>query len=368
MKIFKTLPILFIMTLTLGFAKAEEDQLTLDQILERYTEVVGGWDNIKAIQNIVFSEGLYEEGDFSHDGAEMSMGRPWFKLVGNKNHPERYMEGYDGSAWEYFGNPRVVVRTEGKSSAAIRHYAGVERPLFDYRSKGSEAELLGEVEFDGQDVYVIKLTRRDGYIEQFYMNKETYLIAAVGGESAIHAFGDKVSKLTRISDYRLLGGVLIAHHFETIQLPEEKPLDSMQWGKVEINVELPADWFSPPVFERTPLEKLIEDLYSQKTDFISMMWTYDEFRLAYPDIDTNTALNIAGFQTLKWGQIENAIALLERNARDNPSSAETRFGLGRAYRTAGRLDEAREQFNLALEFDPEYGRAKSALEEMDEDQ
>lgn len=350
-------------------AFSQDETLTLDQILERYTLAIGGWDTIKAIENIVYSEGLYVEGDFSFDGAAMSMARPYYKLVGDKTDPEGlggYMEGYDGSAWEYFGDPRVVIRTEGASSAAIRHYAGVEPPLFDYASKGSKAELLGEVQFDGQDVYVIKLTRRDGYVEQLYLNKETYLIAAVGGESPIHAFGEAVRKLTRLSEYQSHNGFLVAHRDETVQMPEGTPLGYMLWGKIEVNVELPEDWFSPPEFKRTPLEKLVEDLYSQKTDFVSMMWTYDEFRLAYPDLNTNTAMNIAGFQILKWGQVENAIALLEVNARAYPDSAETRFGLGRALRTAGRLEDAREQFNLALEFDPEYRRAKSALEEMDE--
>lgn len=342
------------------------EPLTLDEIITKYIEAIGGRENIEKLQNLVYKKGLYREGDFSSDKAAMSVARPYFKLVGDKSNLDGYLEGYDGSAWEYFGDPKVVVRTTGNPSAAIRHYAGVERPLYNYKAKGSNAEYLGEGDLDGVKVYIVKLTRRDGYVEHFYINRETFLVDASGGEAPIHAFGEAVGHLTRISDYRPLAGVLIAHRFETVEAATGEPLDSMQWQEIEANADLPGDWFSPPVVEQTAEEKLIQSLYDQRTDFTAMIWTYEEFRLAYPDFDTSTALNIAGFQALKMGQVETAVKLLERNAVDNPASAETRFGLGRAYRTAGRVDEAREQFQKALELDPGYDRPRRALAEMEE--
>jgi len=367
MRFLKTLGVLLILLLSFGSVGAGEDQLTLDQIIERYTEAIGGVENIKKIENLVYSQGKYREGDYVGSGqAMMSMARPWFKLVGDKNRPNSFMEGYDGSAWEYFGNPRVVIRTDGPPSEAIRHYAGVERPLFEYWKKGSSAVLLGETTLGLIPVYVIKLIRRDGHIEQFYLDKESFLALAVGGEAPIHAFGPEVETLTRLMDYREVAGVLIAHRNETVHMPGGEPFASMQWGKVEANVVLPDDWFSPPEFTRTREEKLIEDLYGQRADWTSILWTYEEFRRGFPEIDTTTPVNIAGFQILKMGQVENAIRLLEINTKDNPDSAETRFGLGRAYRTGGRFEEAKEQFEMALEINPAYERAKKALEELED--
>jgi len=332
-----------------GFAGAG-GELTLDEIIARYVEAIGGSENIEHLQNLYYKKGLYQEGDFSSDRATMTVARPYFKL---------------GSAWEYFGDPKVVVRTTGNPSAAIRHYAGVERPLYHYKEKGSSAEYLGEGDLDGEKVYIIKLTRRDGYREFFYLNQETFLVSASGGEAPIHAFGEAVGHLTRISDYRPLAGVMVAHHFETVETATGEPLDSMQWVDVEANADLPDDWFSPPDVKQTPIEKLIQSLYDQRTNFTDMIWTYEEFRLAYPEVDTNTALNIAGYQALKMGHVENAVKLLERNVQDNPGSAETRFGLGRAYNTAGKKEEAREQLLKALALEPNYERAKKALEDLD---
>ncbi len=66
----------------------------------------------------------------------------------------------------------------------------------------------------------------------------------------------------------------------------------------------------------------------------------------------------------KMGAVDTAIALLEQNAEDYPRSANTRFGLGRAYKTAGRLSEAEAEFRAALAADPDHTRSQAALESM----
>lgn len=346
-------------------------ELAVDQIIDRHIQARGGLERIKAIQNLVYSNGQYQEADYLSDGtASMSLGRPFLKLVGDKNNtnnfPNGFMEGYDGSAWEWFGDPGIVIRTVGEASEAIRHYAGVDGPLVDYKAKGSTARLVGEVELDGHDVYVIELTRRDDFVEQFYINKETFLIDASGGSAPIHAFGDDVISLTRIGDYRAVAGVQIPHRFGSVQLPSGETLSSMQWGKVEANVDLPDDWFSPPKFERNAYQLFIEHMFGQRDDIGAVMWTYHEFRLAYPDVDTSDAAQIAGYQILKMGQIENAIALLEQNARDYPNGANAHFGLGRAYQTAGRMVDARASFERALQLDPEHERAARGLSALNQ--
>ncbi|MDH3647607.1 MAG: tetratricopeptide repeat protein [Gammaproteobacteria bacterium] len=344
-------------------AAARPDTVTVDEIVARHIEAIGGEEAIRNLQNLVFGGGLYEEEGYSSDGnATMSLGRPFFKLVGDKT--SGYAEGYDGAAWEWFENPGIVVRTVGKASEAIRHYAGVESPLLDYREKGSSARLIGETELDARAVFVIQLERRDGFIEQFYIDKNNYLINASGREAPIHAFGDSVTRLNRISDYRTVGGVQIAHHFESVEMPSGKPLSSMQWGSIKANQELPADWFSPPEFERTPLQTFIEQLYGQRSDIAAVMWTYHEFRRANPEIDISDPVNMAAFQILKMGDVDNAIALLEQNAKDYPDSANTRFGLGRAYQTAKRLEDAKTEFLAALNADPDHARSKAALEAL----
>jgi hypothetical protein len=335
---------------------------TADEVISKHIESIGGYAAIKSLQNLVYSNGMYIEGDFRSDGnSAMSVGRPYYKLVGDKNSPGQYMEGYDGAAWEWFADPGVVIRTVGRASEAIRHYAGVESPLFEYRKKGSTAEIVGETEFDENSVIVIRLTQGDGHVEQFYIDKRSYLVLATSREAPIHAFGEAVMKLTRNSDYRRVGGVLIAHAYQSVQLPSGDTLSTMQWGNIVANQALPEDWFSAPEFERTDIQRFIEQLYDQRGDLESVMWTYRNFRAAFPMVDTSEAVNMAGFQILKMGVTDTAIALLSQNVMDNPDSAAASFELGRAHHTAGNVPAAREEYTRTLALDPDHEPAQSAL-------
>ena len=54
-------------------------------------------------------------------------------------------------------------------------------------------------------------------------------------------------------------------------------------------------------------------------------------------------------------------ALLEENLRAHPTSAHAHFGVGRAYRAAGREADALERFREALRLDPGLEAAKQAM-------
>ncbi len=348
--------------LLLAAAAAGAETLSVDQIIERNTEARGGYERIKAIRTLVHSEGLYQEGDYTGSGdAFMAFARPYYRVVGNPERPGVYMEGYDGAAWEWLGDPGIVVRTVGAAAGATRRGADFEGPLVDYAAKGSTVVLGEPAEIGGRPAYRLIVTYRDGFVREFFVDRESFLITAERRSAPIHAFGDPVTSETRIGDYREVGGVLFAHSFVATEITTGAVLHRMQWGKIEANRDLPASWFSPPVFERTLLQRFLEQLYGERTDVQAVLWSYHEFRRAHPEIDTREGVEVIGYQMLKMGEVEQAIALLEANARDHPDSSSSAFGLGRAYDTAGDRSRARAEYQRALRLDPENRRAESAL-------
>src|SRR6267154_2026803 len=82
---------------------------TADEIVARHIEARGGAEKIRGLRTLVY-RGTHREGD--HVGnAVMALMRPFYKLVGDPDVPNRsFAEGYDGSAWEYYGDPGIVVR------------------------------------------------------------------------------------------------------------------------------------------------------------------------------------------------------------------------------------------------------------------
>lgn len=79
---------------------------------------------------------------------------------------------------------------------------------------------------------------------------------------------------------------------------------------------------------------------------------------------TADALDFVGYQCLKMGHADTAIAVLELNVGDNPRSARARFGLGRAFEAAGRRASAEKEYRAALSIDPTFTRARTALDAL----
>ena len=61
------------------------------------------------------------------------------------------------------------------------------------------------------------------------------------------------------------------------------------------------------------------------------------------------------------GDHKGAIALLKANAEDSFRSASAHYGLGRAYKAAGDLEDARTAFRQALLIDPTFKKATDGL-------
>jgi hypothetical protein len=352
--------LVLVAVLTVLSAGAQEPDV--DEIARRYVEARGGLEAIRAIETLVYDGGLYrEEGTEGSGDAFMAFARPYLRVVGNPESPGGFMEGYDGAAWEWFADPGIVIRTVGAASGAARRGADFEGGLVGWREKGSTVELAGTEPVGGRKAYRLILTTRDGFARELFVDAESWLIVAERRSAPFHAFGDPVTSEARIGDYRPVAGVLIPHRFVETVIATGRPLTSMQWSRIEANRELPRSWFSPPAFERTPLQSFLEHLYVQRTDSVAVLWSYAEFRRFDPDVDTATGVELVGYQMLKMGEAAQAVELLEANASDHPDRAAAWFGLGRARATAGDETGARADLERALALEPEHRRAGELL-------
>ena len=354
--------------LLLLFLPIAAHALTVDEVLDRHLAARGGADKIKAVRTLVFSGGTYQEGSYKGSGnAFMAFARPYYRVVGN--HPEsatkEVMEGYDGSAWEYYADPGIVVRTVSHAAGVARRNAYIDWRLGNYRSHGAKVELGAGDTIGGRAAYRVTVTARDGYARDYFIDKETFVLLADRYHAPVHAFGEIVKTEGRFSDWRSVGGVMVPFKDAEYDLATGKELNSMQWGNVEINRELPPSWFAPPQFSRSRLQTLLEQLYNERADTQAVLWSYADFREIYPDVDTREGIEEIGYQMLKMGDHAAAIALLETNARDYPNAKTSAFALGRAYATAGDKTKARAEYERALRLDPAYKRAADALKSLE---
>jgi tetratricopeptide (TPR) repeat protein len=190
------------------------------------------------------------------------------------------------------------------------------------------------------------------------------MIAGYARTVPFHAFGENLPTHIELGDYRPEGGVMTAHSDREIDTASGRVLDYGTVESVEINPAFPVAQFSPPEWERTPLQRMIQRLYDERTDAAAVMATYRNFRRAFGDMASGDAVDFTGYQILKSGQTATAVSLLTQNAADNPNSARAHFGLGRALDTAGQKEAARVEYERALAIDPNFVRARTARDAL----
>ena len=86
--------------------------------------------------------------------------------------------------------------------------ADIEGELYNYESKGHQAELIGKENMDGTDVYNIKLTNKNGSVKNYYIDASKNVIVQVKAKAV--SMGQEVNVTQKLSDYKDIEGVLIA--------------------------------------------------------------------------------------------------------------------------------------------------------------
>lgn len=349
-------------------AAAQNAGITVEQIVDKHTQALGGNENIHKLQSIVI-RGMYHEPGPIPPGTPivarnyMAFMRPYYQVIGDPAivHPS-LREGFDGSAWEYYGDPGIVVRTVGAAAAATRHTAEfLQDSLLDYNENNSKLELQGTGKIGERNAYKILVTLADGFQKYLFVDTESFLIIADRKAAPIHAFGESVTTETRFEDYRSAGGVLMPHKTIEVELASGKVFSESRKVSVEVNTLHDPSIFSPAPYARTPIQQFLEQLYMERADPVSVMYTYHLWKRTYPGLNTREGIEFVGYQMAKTGDYPASIELLQANAADYPDSASAQFGLGRAYKAAGDREHAKQAFDKALQIDPGFKKATDGL-------
>jgi hypothetical protein len=105
------------------------DTPPVDEIISRYAIARGGYEKLQAIRTIIY-RGVYREGAHQSDHAAMSLMRPFYKLVGDAEHlSSDFAEGYDGGAWEFYGDPASCAPSERHRRRAVTRPRSTDHSL-----------------------------------------------------------------------------------------------------------------------------------------------------------------------------------------------------------------------------------------------
>lgn len=225
------------------------DEMTVEQIIAKNIESKGGqeaWDEIESAKIT---------GNLNMGGA-MTMPMTLYFMRPGKLRMEMEMQGnkiiqaYDGEVgWQVM--PMMGKTEPQKMSEAeikqVKRQADFEGPLFNWKDKGHQVELVGKEEIEGTEAYKLKVTLDTGDVAYMYLDTEYFLEFKQTGKAEMQ--GQEFETDVSIGDYKEVGDIVFAHSVN--MTPEGAPAGvAITFDSVELNPEgVDAEFFAMPEVE-----------------------------------------------------------------------------------------------------------------------
>ncbi len=212
---------------------------TLDEVLAKHAAAHGGLEKWRAVSSLIVTgtEVIFSDAvPFVFEWRRPDSIRFEHSLLGQK-----MTIGHDGKVtWWIHPIMEIVKPTAVPEAEAVlvRHAAEFESPLLDAAAKGNKVELLGKDEVDGQPALKLKVTRKDGFEETWYLDPSTHLELARFDRTL--DLPEAKERWTYYSDFRPVEGLVIAHRQD-----QEYSIRhvSLNVEKVQVNPEIEAGRF-----------------------------------------------------------------------------------------------------------------------------
>jgi hypothetical protein len=227
---------------------------TAEELVAKNIEAHGGVDKIKAIKSYRFT-GKFQQGSFtaqvSQEAKAPDFIREMFTIQGMTQ-----IQAYDGSVgWQispFQGrrDPEMLGEDDLRDLSEDSDFYG---PLVDYKEKGNTVEYLGHDTVDGDDVYRLKITLKNGDIVYYYLDPDTYIEVRTERQQFIR--GAVRESQTDMGSFKQVDGVY--YPFSITSGPKGRPdqQGTITIEKMEANVDVPETQFKMPSAPAAPSAK-----------------------------------------------------------------------------------------------------------------
>jgi outer membrane lipoprotein-sorting protein len=217
-------------------------QTTAEEVVARNLSAKGGIERLKALTSARIT------GKIVAQGREVPM-TVWSKrpnlmrrqfLVDN----QKVISGFDGTTlWAINpgmgGQPQEVT---GPQAEVAREEAEFDNVFLDYKAKGHSVELVGAETLNGRTVHHLKLTRKNGMVQHYYIDVESNLEVRL--VTHINQGGLKAEIATDFSDHRQVDGLTVP--FTMRQSMNGTPGQQVVLETIEFNVPIDDTLFRMP--------------------------------------------------------------------------------------------------------------------------
>ena len=227
-----------------GLAASARAQ-SADELVARNIQAKGGLEKIKAIQTLRM-KGRLNQGSFTAVvGQELkrpAMLRTTFTVQGMTA-----IQAYDGqggwqiSPFEGRKDPELLGEDDLRD---LVEDADMDGPLIDYKEKGHTVEYLGRDTVDGDDVYRLKCTLKNGDIVYYYLDPDSSLEIRTERQQFIR--GAVRERQTDLGSYKPVAGVMLPYSIESGPKNNPSVRAKVTIESIEANVTIDDAAFKMP--------------------------------------------------------------------------------------------------------------------------
>jgi outer membrane lipoprotein-sorting protein len=220
---------------------------TLDDIVALNLKAKGGLEKIRATETVRMTGTIAARDPGGHEmKANMVIlaKRPNLMRRETTVEGQRSVMAFDGKTFWMARSDRPPQQLPGAQAAYAMQDAEFDSVFVDYKEKGHKITLAGKETLDGQPVYHLKVAKKNGPVQDFYLDAETGLEKKISVQVAAPD-QPPATFVTEMSDYRDVDGRQIP--FKTRQSQNGVVMSTVTLEKVEFNVPTDdAEFRMPP--------------------------------------------------------------------------------------------------------------------------
>ena len=218
---------------------------TVDEIVNKHIQALGGLEKLKAVKTIRFS-GKMQLGQGLEAPAVLEKKRPNNLRMEFTIQGLTAVQAYDGkTGWSLmpFGGKKDPEPMGEDELKAFTEEADFDGPLVDYKEKGNKVELVGKEPVEGTDAYKLKVTLKDGEVDYVYLDTDSYL--QLRQESKRTVRGTERESEVNLGDYKEVEGLVLPFSYEMGMkgVPQKQKITI---DKVELNPAVEDARFKMP--------------------------------------------------------------------------------------------------------------------------
>ncbi|MEO8076458.1 MAG: hypothetical protein ABI818_09040 [Acidobacteriota bacterium] len=219
---------------------------TLDEIIATNLKAKGGLDKIRATTSVRMTgemSGKTMNGEELKAALTTVAKRPNLMRREATVGGEHMVNAFDGKAlWRSIGTRPPEEAPDSQAAYAMQD-AEFDSVFVDYREKGNRIELVGKEALAGKPVFHLKVTKKGGPAQDYYLDAETGLETQIA-TTTVDQRGTPVKSVTEFSDYRDVDGRMVP--FGIRQRVNGTVMASTALNQVEFNVPVDDAVFKMP--------------------------------------------------------------------------------------------------------------------------